>query len=257
MDGLRDRAVAWLLRFTATAAACAGGALFVAAIPVLPATSGAPRDILMVVLQIGGALLLFCLPAARIARLTGGLRGGRLGIFRVIVGVALVIVPLWLVRALQPFLAEWRVVADLLGSSDLWHGANANMSGVVIVPLAGALAPPFIQLAAVATLVGACIAMVVLLAAGSPWFPRLYLASVVLLTALVIASARGAVAAQMAVDALRPVIETSKPRPEEDVLIRSVIDRYTAAVTPTPTALWWAWAGYGLWLPLVLVLRNR
>lgn len=85
----------------------------------------------------------------------------------------------------------------------------------------------------------------------------LYLASVVLLTALVIASARGAVAAQMAVDALRPIIETSKPRPEEDVLIRSVIDRYTAAVRPTPTALWWAWAGYGLWLPLVLVLRNR
>ena len=38
--------------------------------------------------------------------------------------------------------------------ASLWQNANANMSGVVLVPLAGALAPPFIELAALAAAVG-------------------------------------------------------------------------------------------------------
>jgi hypothetical protein len=266
MDALRDRVVARALRLAATVLVFAGASLFVAAIPVLPAVSGAPRDILTVVLQIGAAFLLFGVAAIRAARLpplsTGASApdvtgGARLTGWMLLVGVALVAVPVWLLVRLQPFLSEWRVVAGLLASSELWQNANANMSGVVLMPLFAALTPPFIQLAALAAFVVSSILMLLLLAAKSPRFSRLFVATVLVLTALVAASARGAGAVSMTADALQPFIEQSKPRPQEYAEIRGIVDRYTAAVTPTATALGWAWLGYAIWIPPLLLAGRR
>jgi hypothetical protein len=256
MEGLGARLVAWALRTAATALVFAGIAFFVAGVPVFSSLSGAARDILGVVLQIGGAWVALGLVAAFISRRRTLARppGGGVALA---LAVTLLAVPAWLVWRLQPFLSEWRVVADLLASSNLLQGANANMSGVVLVPLAGALAPPFIELAALATVVATSIATAILLVTKSPRFAHLYLAAVLVLTALVVGSLRGASAAGMTVEALQPWIEESRPRAEEYAQIRGVVDRYTAAVTPTAAALGWAWLAYAIWIPPVLLSGRR
>jgi len=260
MDALSDRIVAWTIRVASAALVFAGVALFVAGIPLLQAASDAPRDILIVVLQIGGAFIVCGLGAIAAARLPPPRvpDGAELAGWRLALAAALVAVPAWLVVTLQPFLSEWRVVARLLASSELWDNANSNMSGVVLVPLAAALAPPLIQLAALAAFVVTSVVMLALLAAKSARFVRLYIGCVLLLTALVAGSARGTSAATMTAGALLPWIEASKPRPEEYVQVRGVVDRYTAAVTPTARALGWAWLGLAIWIPpLVLAGRRR
>ena len=263
MDSLHDRAVAWALRLVSTALVFAGVALFIAGIPVLPASSGAVRDILVVVLQIGAAFLLFGLAAIRASRLppfSSAERAGQTntGGWAMALALTLVVVPVWLLVTLQPFLSEWRVVAGLLANSELWRNANANMSGVVLLPLFAALTPPFIQLAALAAFVAASLVMLPLLATKSPRFSRLFVATVLVLTALAAASARGASAVSLTADALQPLIEESKSRPQEYAEIRGIVDRYTAAVTPTAAALGWAWLGYAIWIPaLVLSARRR
>ena len=254
-----DRIVAWALRVASTALVFAGVALFVAGVPLLQAASDALRGILIVVLQIGGAFVLCGVGAIVASRLPpAGLRPRPTAWMMAALAATLVAVPAWLLVTLQPFLAEWRVVAGLLASSELWDNANANMSGVLLVPLAAALAPPIIELAALVAFVATSIVLLALLAAKSARFARLYVACVLLLTALVVASARGTSAATMTAGALQPWIEASKPRPEEYAAIRGVVDRYTAAVTPTARALGWAWLGFAIWIPpLVLSTRRR
>jgi hypothetical protein len=154
--------------------------------------------------------------------------------------------------AAATFLSEWREVALLLWSSDLWQTANANMSGVVLLPIAAALTPPFVELLAVVAFVVSSLVMVGLLATKSARFSSLYVAAVLVLTALVVGSARGASAARMTAEALQPLIDASRPRPEEEALIRNAMDRYETAVVPTATALVWAWLGYAIWIPPVV-----
>ena len=256
MDGLGARIITWALRAASMAVLFAGLAFFVAGIPVFSATSGAARDILVVVLQIGGAWVLLGMAAAFTTRRRSLARPPGSVVALAFI-VTLVAVPVWLVWRLQPFLSEWRVVADLASSSHFFDTANANMSGVILVPLAGALAPPFIELAALAAAVATSCAAIALTAARSPRFGHLYIAAVLLLTALVIGSLRGARVASLAVEAFQPLIEESKPRPEEYQQIREIVDRYTAAVTPTATTLAWTWVAYAMWIPPVLLSARQ
>jgi hypothetical protein len=256
MDGLGERVVTWALRAASTALVFAGFAFFVAGIPVFSATSGAARDILVVVFQIGGAWALLGLTAIFTTRRRSLARPPG-----VIVAMALILtliaIAMWLVWRLQPFLSEWRVLADLASSSNFFETANANMSGVVLLPIFAALTPPLIQLAALAAFVVSSIVMLLLLVAKSPRFSHLFVATVLVLTALVVGSARGASAVSMAVEALQPLIEESKARPQEYAEIRAIVDRYTAAVTPTATALGWAWLGYAIWIPPLFLMARR
>ncbi|HEV8393186.1 MAG TPA: hypothetical protein VGQ37_02885 [Vicinamibacterales bacterium] len=256
MDALSDRIVAWLVRVVATALIFAGAALIVAGGSTMPAASGALRDILVVVLEIAGAWVVLGLAAVYTLRrpATESPPGG----WTLALALTLIAVAAWLVLRLRPFLSEWRTVASLLSSSDLWQTANSNMSGVVLVPLAGALAPPFIELAALAAFVALALLTILLTATKSRRFSQIYVACALVLTALVAGSLLGATAARLAADALQPWIEESKPRPEEYAQIRGVLDRYAAAVIPTATVLSWAWLGYAIWIPpAVLSARRR
>jgi hypothetical protein len=256
MDGLGERIVSWALRTASTALVFAGVAFFLAGIPVFSATSGAMRDILVVVLQIGGAWALLGLAAVFTTRRRSLARapGGLVAVAFILTVIA---IPIWLLWRLQPFLSEWRVLADLASSSNFFETANANMSGVVLVPLAAALAPPFIELAALAVAVATSCAAIGLTAGRSPRFGHLYIAAVLLLTALVLGSMRGARVGRMTVDALQPFIEEPKRRPQEYQQIREIVDRYTAAVTPTASTLAWAWVGYAAWIPIVVLAGRR
>ena len=261
MDALGDRLVAWTLRAAATALILAGIALFVAGVPTWSMVSGSAHDILVVVLEIGAAFVLCGIAAmigARLPRLPAGVPpASTAGGWTIGLALTLIVVPAWLLVTLQPFLSEWRVVATLGWSSGFWKNANANMSGVILIPMAAALAPPAFELAALAGCVLSSIVMLALLLSRSARFPRLYVAAVLLLTALVAASLRGTAAAAMTTDALQPFIQKSKPRPEEYAQIRGVVDRYQTAVAPTAAALAWAWLGYAIWVPPVVLSGRR
>jgi len=260
MDVLADRVVALGLRLASTALVFAGGALLVAGIPTLSSVSGAVRDILIVLVEIGGVFALLGVAATYVLRPrpfreSHGPSG--FGGWRLAFALTLLAVPAWLLLRLQPFLSEWREVALLLWSSDLWQTANANMSGVVLLPIAAELTPPFVELLALVAFVVSSLVMVGLLATKSARFSSLYVAAVLVLTALVVGSARGASAARMTAEALQPLIDESRPRPEEEALIRNAMDRYETAVVPTATALVWAWLGYAIWIPPVVLSSRR
>jgi len=254
MDALSDRIVGGLLRLVATALVFAGVALFVAGIPLLRAGADAFREILIVLLQIGGAWVLLGLAAIYVSRRPPAADTQPAG-WVIPLAITLLAAPAWLVMRLQPFFSEWRTVATLLSSSDLWRSANANMSGVVLLPVAAALTPPAIELAALAGAVAVSLLMLIVI--RSRRFANLYVASVLVLAALVAGSVRGASAAGMTADALLPWIEESKPRPEEYAQIRGVIDRYRAAVMPTATTLAIGWLAYAIWIPPVVLSARR
>lgn len=254
MDALSDRIVGWLVRLVSTALVFAGVALLVAGIPLLRAGSDALRPILIVALQIGGVWVLCGLAAIYMSRRPPCADTQPAG-WLIPLAMTLLAAPAWLVMKLQPFLSEWRTVATLLSSSDLWQNANANMSGVLLLPVAAALTPPAIELAALAGVVA--VSMLMLIVIRGRRFANLYVACVLVLAALVAGSLRGASAAAMTADALLPWIEESKPRPEEYARIRGVLDRYRAAVTPTATTLGIGWLAYAIWIPPVVLSARR
>ena len=174
-----------------------------------------------------------------------------------LIALAIVLVALpWLLIRLQPFLTEWSRVVDVLSASDLWQGANANMSGIVLVPLAGALTPPLFELAALFAFVVASAVLLPLLLSRSRRFPRIYLVCGVLLSALVIASVRGADSAMLAGNAVEQLIEGSNARVEEAAQLREGLARYTNTVGSTAPVLAWTLCGYLGFVPAMIFSRR-
>ena len=252
----------WALRSVATMMLFGGVSALVAGVPLYGMISESPvaRAIAGVVFQISGVFMVSGAAAMYLSRAGGPtLPNERLttsdadrpDVGGLLIGLAIVLValPVWLLLLLQPFLAEWRVVARLLAASDIWQGANANMSGVVLVPLAGALTPPLFELAALFAFVVASAVLLALLLSRSRRFPRIYLVCGVLLSALVIASVRGADAAMMAGDAVRQLIEGSSASAEESAQLMDGLARYTSIVGSTAPVLAWALCAYLAWVP--------
>ena len=123
------------------------------------------------------------------------------------------------------------------------------MSGIILVPLAGALTPPLFELAALFAFVVASAVLLALLLSRSPRFPRIYIVCGVLLSALVIASVRGADAALLAVDAIRQLTQSSSASAEEFAQVTDVLARYTSIVDSTAPVLAWALCAYLAWVP--------
>jgi hypothetical protein len=248
----------------------AGFAVFVAAVPVygMLADAGEARRVGGVVLLIGGLLVIGGAAAKYLSRPRGALLPNErvaiaeaarpaLGGWLIALAVVLVALPIWLFLRLQPFLGEWRRVIDLaLATPGLWDASGGNASGIVLLPIFGALTPPFLELATAAIFPIASILLLALLFARSVGFPRAYLVWSVLLSALVIASWLGASAAVIAIDAIQRIVDGSNPRPEEVAQFRDVIGRYTRAVTTTAPELGWTLCGYLIWLP-AMVLSQR
>ncbi len=232
MDRVTDRLTMWALRSVATMMLLGGISALVAGAPLYGMISDSPvaRAIAGVVFQISGVFMVSGAAAMYLSRAGGPTlpnerlttsAADRPDVGGLLIGLAIVLValPLWLLLLLQPFLAEWSVVARLLAASEIWQGANANMSGVILVPLAGAVTPPLFELAALFAFVVASAVLLALLLSRSRRFPRIYLVCGVLLSALVIASVRGADAAMMAGDAVRQLIEGSSASAEESAQI--------------------------------------
>lgn len=170
----------------------------------------------------------------------------------VALAVVLAVVPVALVLRLLPFLVEWRRLIDFLEASGMWEGAGSNGSGLVLLPLFAALTPPIIELAALLGFVVASAALLILLLLRSRQFPRLFLVCVLLLSALVIASALGANASTLASGAAQQFIAGSSPTAEESALLHGLVNRYQGIVSSTASVLVWALCGYLAWVPAII-----
>jgi hypothetical protein len=269
MEKLTDRLTASVLRAVATAMLLAGVSVLVAGVPLLGMLTGSPvaRTIAGILFQLGGVFVVagataiylsrprrFLLPNERAA--TSEAERPEVGGWLIALAIVLVALPVWLVLRLQPFLGEWGRVVDFLATFDMGEGANSSASGLVLLPLAGALTPPLLELAAMLAFVVASAALLMLLLSRSQRFPRIYLVCVVLLCALVIASVRGAAAAMLAGEAVQQLIEGSSPRPGESAELREGLGRYTSIVSSTAPVLVWTLCGYLIWVPAMIFSRR-
>jgi hypothetical protein len=269
MDTIGGRLITWLMRSIATAMLFAGASILVAGVPLfaLLDDSPAPRTIAGIVMQIGGLFVVAGIAAAWLSRTRRPVlpnerlttpEAGRppVGGWLVALAIALVALPAWLVIRLQPFLAEWNRVARFIASWDIWEGANANMSGVVLVPVAAALTPPFFELAALVGFVAGSALLLLLLLLRSRRFPRAYFVSTILLAALVLASVRGSDAARLAADEIHRLIDTTSPTSDESDEMKNGLNRYTSIVSSTAPVLVWTLFGYLIWIPPLLSSRR-
>ena len=263
METVPERLVAWVLRSAAGLMLFAGVSIFIAAIPLFAflTESPAPRAIATVLLQLGGSFLAGGI-AAKVflgrgqllanERVSAGEHRPPLSSLLFACGLTFIAAPVWLVIEVRPFLAEWRQIIDLLSTPGLWDNANANMSGVILIPIFGALTPPFIELVTIAAFVSGPALLVPLLWSRSPRFPRLYLVYAVMLTTLVIASWRGASAAALAGSAIRDEAARIQQSADEFATMNDVLQRYDTAVSTTLPPLVWALFAYLAWAPLIL-----
>ena len=263
METVPERLVAGVLRSISGLMLFAGMAILIAAVPLFAflTESPAPRAIATVLLQLGGSLLaggiaakVFLRRGQLLAneRVSAGDHRPPLSSLLFACGLTFIAAPLWLVLEVRPFLAEWRQVIDLLGAPELWDNANANMSGVILIPIFGALTPPFIQLVTIAAFVSGPALLVPLLWSRSPRFPRLYLVYAVMLTTLVVASWRGTSAAALAGNAIRDEAARIQRNAEEFATMNDVLQRYDTAVFTTLPPLVWVLFAYLAWGPLIL-----
>ena len=260
MRTVAERIIGWFLRAIAKAMLFGAVAMLLAGIPAFGMlSSDVPRAIAGILLQIAAVFLLGGVAATYLSRAhrallpneqatTAANQRPAVGGWLMALGLTLVAAPVWLLLRLQPFLAEWRRVIELASAPGLWDNANANMSGVVLMPIAAALTPPFFELATLIGFVVTSLMLLPLLLSRSPQFPRLYVVCVVLLTAMVFASMRGAAAATLASDALRQLIDTTSANAQEAAGLRQALERYGIVFTTAPALLWTLFA-YVIWVP--------
>lgn len=261
----------WPLRIIATVMLFGGVATVMAGIAssALPTESAVFSTIGRILFQIAAVFVIAGAAAIALSRLRGllSLPNERaeapeterppIGGWLIALAVALVALPVWLVLRLQPFLAEWGRVASFLAASRLWDVGNApGPGGIVLAPIIGGLVPPAFELIAMVGFIIASAALLLLLVFRSPIFPRVYLVCIVLLSALVIASVRGADAAAVARTGVERLMEETPPRGDEDVQLRAGLDRYTTIVNSTASVLLWTLGGYLVWVPALLLSQR-
>ena len=269
MEKLSDRITAWVLRSVAAVMLLGGMSVLVAGVASSAMLTQSPvaRTIAGILFQLGlvfvvaGAAAIYLsrsgellLPNEREAASDG--ERPAVGGWLIALAMMLLALPVWLVLRLLPFLGEWRRVVNFLETSGMWQGANSNGAGLVLLPLAAALTPPLFELAAMLAFVTASAALLLLLLSRSQRFPRIYLVCVVLLSALVIASVRGADAAVLAGEAVQRLVDGSSPNAQESGQVKEGLTRYTSIVSSTASVLMWTLCGYLIWVPAIVFSRR-
>lgn len=267
MGTLWDRLVASLLRAIATVLVFAGAAAFVAAVPTFGLLPDSPvaSAVAAILLQIAAVLLVAGIAARYLChrrrplfpneQAAVGAERPSFGGWLSAMALALAVLPVLLVVSRMPFLNEWQIVLRELAASGLWETANSNMSGIVLLPLAAALTPPALELAAMAAFVGTSVLMLPMLLTRGQRLPRLYSVSMLLSCALVFASVRASEGARLVSDAAHRLIDETA-RPGEADSFRDVVNRYTTAVGATAPVLVWTLVSYLVWLPPLLLSQR-
>lgn len=150
---------------------------------------------------------------------------------------------------LAPLAAFWREAFVLMRDANVWGGLEdgAQLSGIVLAPIAAALIVPAIACAAAAAFVAGTIASLVLLAQRNVNLPRVYLASFLLQAALVVSIVNGASLTRQAGDAIeREVPRQTRTTVTEATDMVERIRRYDATVAASASTLMWTLGAYAL-----------
>ena len=268
-DTLIDRLTLWVLRSFAAGMLFFGVSLLMAGVPVVGVLAGSELAMaiagiflqIAIVFIVAGAAGMYLSRSRRLLlpnEHPSTSEGARptLGGWLIALAAALIALPVWLVVRLQSFFAEWRRVVDYLATWDIWSGGDANGSGLVLVPLAGALTPPMFELAAAVSMLAASVMLIASLLLRSQRFPRIYLVCLILLAAPVIASVRGAGAAALAGSAVQQLIVDTSVSADESAQLAEGLQRYTSIVGSTAPVLVWTFCGYLIWMPALLFSRR-
>jgi hypothetical protein len=112
------------------------------------------------------------------------------------------------------------------------------------------------ELAAAVSMLASSVMLIALLLLRSQRFPRAYLVCVILLTAPVIASVRGASAAALAASAVQQLVVDTSVTADESAQLSEWLQRYTSIVGSTAPVLAWTFCGYLIWMPALLFSRR-
>lgn len=269
-DPLQDRLASALFGAAASLMLFAGAASFVACVPAfaLGSMSAELGPLAALALALGGVFFAAGAGAAWLSRPRAfpvlpnerepapGAARPPLGGWLVLLALFLAVLPLVLVFALRPFLAEWSNVVRELEKLELGGGGTKNESALVLLPIAGALLPPFLELLSLACVVVTSPLLLLLLTLRSARFPRLYATSSVLLGGLVVASFVAVRAAMRLHAAAVRLVAESSATPEEAREIQAVLDRYATAVRDAEPVLLVALVVWLAWLPALLTSRR-
>ncbi len=177
----------------------------------------------------------------------------------IVLPLALIAVPTMLLLQLRPLLTFWRDVFVLADQLDIWQGLQGDTagSGLVLLPVFAALALPSVNtLAAAAVVVGAALTMALLLA-RSTRVPRALLLYVMLLGALVVTSATGALIVERLAPAFEELVRsTPDPGGVEQARALSEFQRYRGVARGSALALSLSWAVLLVWPPLLILTAD-
>ena len=257
--------IAFLLRSCATLMVLAGisaVAAGVASLPILSAESSA-RPIVTIVYQmaavsvLGGIAATYVLRTRRPLFLNEGAAPSpgaqtSIGGWLIVMAIALGGLPVWMLFNVRHFLTEWRGIIEIGAASTMWQDSASGAAGLVLIPIFAALTPPFLELLAVIGFVATSITSLILLTLRKRTFPRFYAVWMVLLTALVVVSLRGAAGSTLAAQVVERALEGSARDAAEAAPILEFVRRYLSVVTTTATVLVWTLCGYLVWLPVLL-----
>lgn len=254
MTGFVLRSAASLVLLAGMAALAAG----LAAFGVLSTTSSA-RPIAVIIFQIATVFALGGMAALFIARtrrpmfpnervMSPGAEP-KVGGWLVVLALALVALPVWMMIRLGPFLAAWRQVVNMGIESNIWETGASNIGGLVLAPIFAALTPPFLELVTMFGFILASTTLLALLSRASQRFPRFYLAWMVLLSALVIGCVQGAAASSIAGAVVERALERSSRDAAEAAEVMKFVAPYVTTVNAAASILVWTLCGYLVWLP--------
>ncbi len=190
---------------------------------------------------------------------SGASRGSGFDGWLIVLPLALIAVPTMLLVQLRPLLTFWRDVFMLADQLDIWQSLQGDMSGsgLVLLPVFAALALPSVNtLTAAAAVVGAVLTMALLLV-RSARVPRALLLYVMLLGALGVASATGALVVERLAPAFEELVRsTPDPGGAELARVLAEFQRYRDVARGSALALSSSWVLLLVWPPLLILTAD-
>jgi hypothetical protein len=182
-----------------------------------------------------------------------------LGPWALLLIATLILLPLTTFHELAPLKSLWVDMLEVLDENNVFAGVldAPQFSGVILAPVAAALLVPMFEVVTAVAFAGSSFVLILLITARSSRFTRAYLMCLLLLASLVFASVYGA---DLAGDVAQWVAKeagttATHMRTTEVVRVLDAVQRYDRVLHTTGMSLLWTFAGYVLWLPILLRWR--
>lgn len=247
-----------LLRLAASAMVLVGVCSFVAALPLVAIVDGGvTAAFIRAAVAVGGIFLVAGVAVLYVARPNRQAQDADANGWPGLLALTLVLIAAVMIARLGPLAALWKEALVLMDEGKVWEniGAGADLSAIVLLPIAAALTVPALAVGAASAFVFGAIVLLILAWQRSPSLPRAYVSCFLIQSALVIATIYGASLTRRAGDAIEREIKQQDGRNEAGEILDR-LRRYDFAIASTATTLAWTLGAYAVGLvPIVTVLR--